>query len=68
MSKLIKNNDFIFRFYTREGAREPLGLGFGDSNKGGSASDDEEVISAFYQLPEIDLEENDEEKFFSLFR
>jgi ornithine decarboxylase len=41
---------------------------FGDEDKAGSASDDEEVLCAFYQLPDIDLDQNDEDNFFTLLR
>lgn len=58
-----------FWFYSRGGLRDEAEVICNETDmKAGNASDDEEILCAFYQLPDIDLNQNDEEKFFTLLR
>ncbi len=59
----------FFRFYSRGVPRDETEVICNEPDmKAGNASDDEEILCAFYQLPDIDLNQNDEEKFFTLLR
>lgn len=69
MSQTLKMHIFPIRFYSKnEVLNNSVDLSCAESDKSGSASDDEDLLCAFYQLPDIDLNQNDEEKFFTLMR
>ena len=54
-----------FWFYSKGASIHSTSLECSEQDKPSSASDDEDILSAFYQLP--DMDQNDE-KFFTLLR